>query len=115
VSFIKFALWKTNLPNFEEEVTKVFDQYLSENNFSSNQIRFLQIVKSILITKKHITYEDFYSDSFSSFWMWAFERYFKAIEQKQVMKLINRFSFEVQEEVVREGSFSKKLSIESSF
>jgi len=103
VSFIKFALWKTNLPNFEEEVTKVFDEYLAENNFSSNQIRFLQIVKSILITKKHITYEDFYSDSFSSFWMWAFERYFKPKEQEKVMKLINRFSFDVVEESANES------------
>jgi hypothetical protein len=64
VSFIKFALGKTSLPNFEEEVEKVFEEYLHENNFSSNQIRFLQIVKSLIITKKHITYEDFYSDTF---------------------------------------------------
>jgi type I restriction enzyme, R subunit len=92
ISFIKFALWKTKLPNFEEEVTKIFEEYLNENNFTSNQIRFLQIVKSILITKKHITYEDFYSDAFSSFGMWAFERYFKAEEQEKVMELVERFS-----------------------
>lgn len=97
VSFIKFALWKTQLPNFEEEVTKVFEEYLNENNFASNQIRFLQIVKSILITKKHITYEDFYSDAFSSFGMWAFERYFKPKEQEKVMELVERFSFENKE------------------
>jgi hypothetical protein len=64
VTFIKFALGKTALPNFEEEVEKVFSEYLNENNFSSNQIRFLQIVKSFIITKKHISYEDFYSDTF---------------------------------------------------
>lgn len=93
VSFIKFALWKTSLPNFEEEVNKVFEEYLNENNFSSNQIRFLQIVKSVLITKKHITYEDFYSDTFEkSFGMWAFERLFKAQEQEKVMELVEKFS-----------------------
>jgi len=93
ISFIKFALWKTSLPNFEEEVNKVFEEYLNENNFSSNQIRFLQIVKSVLITKKHITYEDFYSDTFEkSFGMWAFERLFKAKEQEKVMELVEKFS-----------------------
>lgn len=93
VSFIKFALWKTTLPNFEEEVSKVFEEYLNENNFSSNQIRFLNIVKSVLITKKHITYEDFYSDTFEkSFGMWAFERLFKQKEQEKVMELVEKFS-----------------------
>lgn len=92
VSFIKFALGKSELPNFEEEVSKIFEDYLNDNNFTSNQIRFLQIVKSILITKRHITYEDFYSDSFSSFGMWAFERYFKPKEQEKVMELVERFS-----------------------
>lgn len=93
VSFIKFALWKTSLPNFEEEVNKVFKEYLSQNNFSSNQIRFLQIVKSVLITKKHITIDDFYSDTFEkSFGMWAFERLFKAKEQEKVMALVEKFS-----------------------
>jgi len=103
VSFIRFALGKSELPNFEEEVSKIFENYLNENNFTSNQIRFLQIVKSILITKRHITYEDFYSDSFSSFGMWAFERYFKPKEQKKVMELVERFSLDMQEEAVRKS------------
>lgn len=92
VSFIKFALGKTELPNFQQEVTQVFEEYLNDNNFTANQIRFLQIVKSILISKKHISYEDFYGDSFASFGMWAFERYFKPKEQKQVMELVEKFS-----------------------
>jgi len=95
VSFIKFALWKTSLPNFEEEVEKVFEEYLHDNNFSSNQIRFLQIVKSLLITKKHIIAEDFYSDTFEkSFGIWAFDRLFKPKEQETVMELVEKFSLE---------------------
>lgn len=93
VSFIKFALWKTSLPDFEEEVEKVFEEYLLKNNFSSNQIRFLQIVKSLIITKKHITFEDFYSDTFEkSFGMLAFDRLFKEKEQEKVIELVERFS-----------------------
>lgn len=93
VTFIKFALWKTVLPNFEEEVEKVFQEYINTNNFTSNQIRFLQIVKSLIIQKKYITYEDFYSDTFEkSFGMWAFERLFKQKEQEKVMELVERFS-----------------------
>lgn len=93
VTFIKFALWKTSLPEFENEVNTVFQNYLNENNFSSNQIRFLDIVKSVIIQKKHITYEDFYSDTFEkSFGMWAFERLFKHKEQEKVMELVEKFS-----------------------
>ncbi len=93
VTFIKFALWKTILPNFEEEVEKVFQEYINTNNFSSNQIRFLQIVKALIIQKKHITYEDFYSDTFEkSFGMWAFERLFKQKEQEKVMELVEKFN-----------------------
>lgn len=93
VSFIKFALWKTSLPDFEEEVKKVFQDYINENNFWFNQLKFLDIVKSVLITRKHITYEDFYSDTFEkSFGMWAFERLFKEKEQEKVMELVERFS-----------------------
>ena len=61
---IKVALGKATMPEWETEVTEIFDSYVRENNFSSNQIRFLQIMKAVIIQKKFITYEDFYSDTF---------------------------------------------------
>ena len=61
---IKVALGKASMPEWETEVTEIFDSYVRENNFSSNQIRFLQIMKAVIIQKKFITYEDFYSDTF---------------------------------------------------
>lgn len=61
---IKVALGKATMPEWETEVTNLFDTYVQENNFTSNQIRFLQIMKAVIIQKKFITYEDFYSDTF---------------------------------------------------
>lgn len=92
VSFIKFALGKSGLPDFEEEVEWVFTEFLHKHNFSSNQVRFLNIVKSLIISKKHITYEDLYSDSFeNTFGMWAFDRLFSHEEQESLMEVCERF------------------------
>lgn len=89
---IKVALWKATLPEWNDEVSEIFEKYLQENNFSSNQIRFLQIVKAVIIKQKFITYEDFYSDTFEkSFGIWAFERLFRQPEQKKVMELVDKF------------------------
>jgi len=52
------------MPEWETEVAELFDEYVRNNNFTSNQIRFLQIMKAVIIQKKFITYEDFYSDTF---------------------------------------------------
>ncbi len=52
------------MPEWETEVTEIFDEYVRENNFSSQQIRFIQIVKAVIIQKRFITFEDFYGDTF---------------------------------------------------
>ncbi len=90
---IKVALWKATMPEWETEVAELFDEYVRNNNFTSNQIRFLQIMKAVIIQKKFITYEDFYSDTFEkAFWMGAFERLFRKPEQEKVMEFAGRFS-----------------------
>jgi len=90
---IKVALWKATMPDWDVEVSDTFDKYIQDNNFWSNQIRFLQIVKAVIIQKKHITYDDFYSDTFEkAFWMGAFERLFKKPEQEKVMSFVEKFS-----------------------
>jgi hypothetical protein len=90
---IKIALGKDTLPGREQEVHQLFESYIQQNNFSSTQIRFLQIVKSLIIQKKHITYDDFYSPVFESvFGMGAFDRLFKQDEAKKLMEFVEMFS-----------------------
>ncbi len=90
---IKVALGKWSLPGREQEVHQLFESYIHQHNFTSTQIRFLQIVKSLIIQKKHITYDDFYSPVFESvFGMWAFDRLFKQDEAKQLMEFVEMFS-----------------------
>ena len=90
---IKVALWKWTMPGRELEVNQLFESYIHQNNFSSTQIKFLQIVKALIIQKKQITYEDFYSSPFeSTFGVWAFDRLFKQEEVKKLMDFIGKFS-----------------------
>lgn len=90
---IKVALGKWSLPWRESQVHQLFESYIHQHNFSSAQIKFLQIVKSLIIQKKHITYDDFYSPVFESvFGMWAFDRLFKQEEAKQLMEFVEVFS-----------------------
>jgi len=90
---IRVALGKGTLPGREKEVSQLFEIYIQENNFNSIQIKFLQIVKALIIQKKHITYEDFYSPAFeSSFGAWAFDRIFKEAEAKKLMEFVGVFS-----------------------
>ena len=90
---IKVALGKWSLPGRELEVNQLFEQYIQDNNFNSVQIKFLQIVKALIIQKKHITYEDFYSSPFeSTFGVGAFDRIFKQDEAKKLIEFVGVFS-----------------------
>ncbi len=90
---IKVALGKGTLPGWEQEVNQIFEQHIHGNNFNSAQIKFLQIVKSLIIQKKHITYDDFYSPVFeTTFGMWAFDRLFKQEEAKKLIEFVEIFS-----------------------
>lgn len=90
---IKVALAKGTLPERETEVNQLFDHYIHQHNFNSAQIKFLQIVKSLIIQKKHISYDDFYSPVFeTTFGMWAFDRLFKQDEAKKLMEFVEIFS-----------------------
>jgi type I restriction enzyme R subunit len=90
---IKVALGKEKLPEREKEVNQLFDSYIHQNNFNSVQIKFLRIVKALIIQKKHITYEDFYSPAFEgTFGVGAFDRIFKEDEAKKLMEFVAVFS-----------------------
>ena len=90
---IKVALGKSILPGREQEVNQLFESYIHENNFNSTQIKFLQLVKSYIIQKKHITYEDFYSPAFEwTFGVGAFDRIFKEDEVEKLMEFVGVFS-----------------------
>jgi len=90
---IKVALGKGNLPGWEQEVNELFEQYIQENNFSSMQIKFLQIVKALIIQKKSIQTEDLYSDVFEkSFGMGAWDRLFGQEEKQWLEEFLGRFS-----------------------
>jgi type I restriction enzyme R subunit len=89
---VKVALGKASMPEWETEVSGLFDEYVRENNFTSQQIRFLQIVKAVIIQKKFIVYEDLYGDTFEkAFGMGAFERLFRQKEQDGVWEFVGRF------------------------
>ncbi|MDR2415062.1 MAG: hypothetical protein LBD75_00115 [Candidatus Peribacteria bacterium] len=92
---IRVALGKGNLPGWEQEVQELFEQYIQQKNFSAVQIRFLQIVKSLIIQKKKVDYEMLYSPVFESvFGVGAFERLFKEEEAERLMEFLEGFGLE---------------------
>lgn len=89
---IKVALGKISLPGREKEVGELFESFIQQHNFSSHQIRFLQIVKSLIIQKKFVTSDDFYSATFEgTLGIGAYQRLFKEEEQKLVEGFVERF------------------------
>lgn len=90
---IKVALGKGNLPGREDEVNQLFEEYIQQHNFGSMQIKFLQIVKVLIIQKKQVSQEDLYSDAFErTFGMGAWDRLFGQEEQQDVAEFLGRFS-----------------------
>lgn len=90
---IKVALGKASMPEWETEVSELFDEYIRENNFSSQQIRFLQIVKSIITQKRFILFEEIdYNESIErAFGLNAFSRLFNGKDQQKVMEFVGKF------------------------
>jgi len=90
---VKVALGKGSMPGREEEVNKIFETFIQDNNFTSNQVRFLILLKSIIIKNKTLTYpDDLYSSTFEGiFGMGAFDKLFGEQEAKKVESFVGMF------------------------
>lgn len=90
---IKVALGKWSLPEWEHEVNDLFEKHIQEQNYNSQQIRFMKIIKSKILQRKPVTYEDLYSPSIEwVMWAGAVDRLFKSDEVQKMMEFVGMFS-----------------------
>lgn len=93
VDLVKVALWKWNIEGWEGQVNWLFERFIGDNNFNANQIRFLQIVKALILQKKFVKFpDDFYLPVFENqFGIGAFDRLFRQEDVEKVEEFVERF------------------------
>ena len=84
------------MESWEEQVNELFEDFIRENNFNSNQLRFLQVVKSLILQGKYENFpDDFYSPVFEGqFGIGAFDRLFGDDEAEKLIGFVSRFKRE---------------------
>jgi type I restriction enzyme, R subunit len=91
--FIKHILGLEVLQSYAETVTAAIDQYIREHTYlNSQQIEFMQILKSFLIEKGHIERRDFISSPFIKVNHEGIRGIFSSAEIEEIIKLAEELS-----------------------
>lgn len=80
------------LPDYKDLVARQFETYVTQHNYSADQIRFLRAVQSVFLQKRHLETADLYEPPLDMFGADAVERWFSNMEIKDIIKLMNKLS-----------------------
>lgn len=81
------------LPDYKDVVARQFEAYVTQHNYSADQIRFLRAVQSVFLQKRHLETADLYdAPALVGFGQDAVERWFTENEVKEVVDFANRLA-----------------------
>ena len=80
------------LPDYKDLVARQFETYVTQHNYSADQIRFLRAVQSVFLQKRHLETADLYEPPLDSFGVDAVERWFTEKEVEEFLLLVSRLA-----------------------
>ncbi len=93
--FVMHMFGQFQFPSREQLIANAFDVYVGEKNYNADQIRFIRIVKNVLLerARKHerLALPDLYTGSFESLGTDAADRLFKPEELQELLDYFNRW------------------------
>ena len=80
------------LPDYKDLVARQFETYVTQHNCNADQIRFLRVVQSVFLQKRHLETADLYEPPLDSFGADAVERWFSEKEVVEFVDFANKLS-----------------------
>lgn len=86
VQFIRHILGLYNFPSFEQEVAQAFDAFIKERSeYTSDQIRFLRTIKTVMAQRGKLDLKDLYEPPFTTFGSGAVTRLFSEEDIEDIL------------------------------
>ncbi|MBV6400000.1 MAG: hypothetical protein CNIPEHKO_00281 [Anaerolineales bacterium] len=81
------------LPDYKDLVARQFENFIIQNKYNADQIRFLRAVQSVFLQKRHLETADLYdAPALVGFGQDAVERWFTEQERDDVVEFANRMA-----------------------
>ncbi len=94
VQFIKKILGLYEFPDPKQRIKEAFSTFIVEKNFlNANQVNFVRTLETVLISKKHIEFDDFFNPPFTN--VGLITNLFKKQEQDEIIGLCKTLESEV--------------------
>jgi type I restriction enzyme R subunit len=90
LDLLRHVLDMDAIPSYEQIVTNQFQQFIIENNYNADQIRFLRAVQSVFLRKRHLALADLYQEPLTNFGADAVDRWFTDDEKNAVLDLAKK-------------------------
>ena len=92
LGFVRFVLGLDAIPDYASVVAHSFEDHITANRYSSDQIRFLRSVQEVFIAKRRLAEADLYEAPLTNFGRNAVERYFTPDQIRGLVQLTDRLT-----------------------
>lgn len=92
LELLKIVLDMDAIPSYEEIVAGRFQQFITQNGFNADQIRFLRAVQSVFLQKRKLALADLYMEPLTNFGEDAVDRWFTNDEINAMVELTKQLS-----------------------
>jgi type I restriction enzyme R subunit len=92
LGFVRYVLDLDAIPDYAAVVAHSFEDHITANRYSSDQIRFLRSVQEVFIAKRRLAEADLYEAPLTSFGRNAVERYFTPDQIRGLVQLTDRLT-----------------------
>ena len=92
LGFLRHVLALDNLPDYSTVIQKCFEDHIQQHTYNADQLRFLRVMQSVLVKKRHLTITDLYEGDFTAFGDDAVERMFTPPQITELMAFTQQLS-----------------------
>jgi type I restriction enzyme R subunit len=92
LGFVRFVLDLDAIPDYAAVVAHSFEDHITANRYTSDQIRFLRSVQEVFIAKRRLAEADLYEAPLTNFGRNAVERYFTPDQIRGLVQLTDRLT-----------------------
>jgi type I restriction enzyme, R subunit len=92
LGFLRHVLALDNLPDYSAVIQKCFEDHIRLHTYNADQLRFLRVMQSVLVNKRHLNLADLYEGDFTVFGDDAVERMFTPPQISELMAFTQQLS-----------------------
>ncbi|MCW6051979.1 hypothetical protein K4039_18245 [Lyngbya sp. CCAP 1446/10] len=92
LSFLPELFEIGGLPDYQDVVRRNFEEFIAQQQFNANQIRFLRAVQNVFLKNRRLEVADLYEEPLDRFGEDAVERWFSEEEVDELIEFAERLA-----------------------